>query len=62
VVHDKTKKDDAKKNCTAQPKQIFTVLLITKHSPCSWNFVRDYKTTPHFLDDESGKNFRLIFE
>jgi hypothetical protein len=24
--------------------------------------VRDFKTTPHFLDDETGKNFRLIFE
>jgi hypothetical protein len=24
--------------------------------------VRDYKTTPHFLDDESGENFRRIFE
>jgi hypothetical protein len=24
--------------------------------------VRDYKMTPHFLDDESGKTFHLIFE
>jgi hypothetical protein len=62
VVRVKTKKMTQRNSCTTQPKQIFTVLLITKTSPYSWNFVHDYKTTPHFLDDESGKKFRLIFE
>jgi hypothetical protein len=36
--------------------------FLQKHSPYSWSFVHDYKMTPHFLDDESGKNFHLIFK
>jgi hypothetical protein len=47
----KTKKMTQRNSYTTQPK----------HSPYSWNFVRDYNTTPCILD-ESGKNFRLIFE
>jgi hypothetical protein len=68
VIHEvtwyviKQKKMTQQNSCTTQPKQIFTVLLITKTFALFGNFVRDYKMTPHFLDDESGKNFCLIFE
>jgi hypothetical protein len=62
MVRDKTKKMTQQNSCTTQPKQIFMVLLITETFALFWNFVRDYKTAPYFLDDESGKKFRLIFE
>jgi hypothetical protein len=57
VVRDKTKKMTQRNSCTTQPKQIFAVLQKQKHSPYSWNFVHDYKMTPHFLDDELGKSY-----
>jgi hypothetical protein len=62
VLCDKTKTMTQQNSCTTQPKQIFTVCNNKNHLPYSWNFVQDYKTTPHFLYYESGKNFRLIFE
>jgi hypothetical protein len=62
VVRDKTKKDDAMEQLYYTTQTNFHGVTKQKHSPYSWNFVRDYKTTSQFFDDESEKNFRLIFE
>jgi hypothetical protein len=52
----------AEANATLNDLKTVACLSLADSLPCSWNFVRDYKTTPHFLDDESGKNVRLIFK
>jgi hypothetical protein len=61
VVRDKQKMMQ-RNSCTTQPKQIFMVLIITKTFALFLELCARKKTTPHFLDDESGKNFHLIFE
>jgi hypothetical protein len=62
VVHDKTKKMTQWNSCTTQPKQIFTVLLITTIRPILGTLCAIIRRPPHFLDDELGKKFRLLFE
>jgi hypothetical protein len=62
VVCDETKKDDA-------TKQLYYLAKTNIHSfTNNQNILPILGTscmimmTPHFLDDESGKNFRFIFE